>query len=193
MDICKGGTERDEGIDDDRGNRRQVFVAPPRQVRSRIGADDETGINLPPAKQVNHRGLARVVVRCAARKISAVRESGEVGERLVGTVDVPVSPHRRQSELRVPVEFSDELDCTAHVLVPAGGLGQTYPGEERTELSILAEIGEPYQPLPGDARDRLGEDIRMAADDRAQMRRQRNPRQVLSGGIRRQSLRYRSS
>jgi len=47
MNVCKGGAERDEGIDDDGRDRRKMLVAPPGQVRSRIGADDEAGIDSP--------------------------------------------------------------------------------------------------------------------------------------------------
>jgi len=91
----------------------------------------------PPAEQVDRRGLTRVVIRCVTREIDAVRVPGEVGECLVGAVDVPVPPHGRQGELRVPIEFVNELDGAPDVFVPPGRLRQPYPCEKRPNWAFL--------------------------------------------------------
>ncbi|KAF5032806.1 hypothetical protein DSECCO2_613290 [anaerobic digester metagenome] len=73
----------------------------------------------------------------------------------------------------MPAQFRDEFDGVPDVLVLSAGHREPEPEVDRPELRSFTEVRHPDKLLAGDARDRPGDRLRLAPDDRPERREDR--------------------
>jgi len=138
---------RDLGVKYDRRNLRQVIDPRLRHRCSRICAQDQRRVVVPPDQQVHGRKLAGVEPRIAATHVNSEGIPGRVAQDHVRSRHIAMPPHRHRHELGKRVHFRRQRQDGRGVHVLAARHRHAHAEEYDAEPGTLHPVHQVLQLL----------------------------------------------